>query len=220
VSLPLRASGRPVGELSISGEVEPLLAFEPRVISLNLQFGEKRNAEARLRGFRAKVARLSHAGAPPPGVELRVLPGDSERGEGVAMDVLGETVGTHAGTLHFVTGLEDPRDVFLPFAVKVVGTLMVSPTNPVLDLSTPGPKRAVLHVTSAQPGFSISRATILEGPFTASVRRVNGGFEIEIGVAEAKLSPGVSGVNGRLRITSNDRTEGTKDVPLLAVGKP
>ncbi len=220
VSLPLRAGGRALGELSLSAEVEPLLAFEPRIVSVMVPFGEKRTTTVRLRGTRAKAAHLSPADAPSPGFEFRVLPGDADQGEVIEILVAGKAVGTQAGTLHFATGLDEPREVSLPFAVKVVGTLAVSPTNPVLDLSAPGPKRAVLSVTSAQPGFSVSRVTILEGPFTASLRRVNGGFEVEVGVVEAKLSAAMRGVNGGLRITSNDRTEPTRDVPLFAVGKP
>ena len=220
VSLPLRANGRPVGELSLSAQVEPLLAFERSVIDLTMPFGEERTTEVRLHGKHAKLARLTPIGAPLPSVDVRVLPGDAGRGEGVAIHAKGKTVGTHVGSLRFGTRREQPREVSLPYVVKVVGTLTVSPTNPVLDLSAPGPRRALLRVTSTQPGFAVSRASVLEGPFTASVRRVNGGFEVEIGVADAKLPPGARGVNGRVQITSNDRTERIKEVPLLAIGNP
>jgi hypothetical protein len=219
VSLPLRVSGRPVGELSISAKVEPLLAFAPSRFHLALGFGEKRNLEIRLQGKQATAARLSLVGVPPPGVEVRVLPRSSDERAGVEIRAVGEIAGTHAGSMRFSTGLERPPEVSLGYTLKVESTLAVSPTNPVVDLYAPGPKRAVLRVTSTQPGFSISRAEILEGPFTASVRRVKGGFEVEIGVVEEKLSPRMSGVNGRLLITSNDRTEGKKEVPLLAIGK-
>jgi hypothetical protein len=35
----------------------------------------------------------------------------------------------------------------------------------------------------------------------------------------ARLPPGQRGAAGKLRLVTNDRTEGERDVPLLALGK-
>jgi hypothetical protein len=220
VSLPLRANDRPAGELSVEAEVEPLLAFDRAVVELAPPFGEERSAEVRLRGTRAKEARLSPAAAPPPSVTASVLPGDAGMGEGVRVVARGDAVGTHVGSLRYATGLAEPREVSLSYVVKVTGTLEVSPTNPVLELGGKGPHRVVVKVTSTQPGFVVSRAEVLEGPFTARVRRAEGGFDVEVTALESKLLPGARGVNGRLRIVSNDRTEGAKEVPLFGLGAP
>jgi hypothetical protein len=94
----------------------------------------------------------------------------------------------------------------------------VTPTNPVLDLGALGPRQAVVKVTSTQTGFVVTRAEVLEGPFAASVRRAGDGYEIEVTVIETKLSATARGVNGRLRIHSNDRTERAKEIPLFMLG--
>lgn len=219
VSLPLRANGRPAGELSVAAEVEPLLAFDRKVVDLTMPFGEERGAEVRLRGTRANDARLSLAAPPPATLEARVLP-DESASHGVALRARGSAVGTRVGSLRFTTGLPEPREVSLSYVVKVTGTLSVSPTNPILELGGSGPKRTVVKVTSTQPDFVVSRAEVLEGPFTARVRRADGGYEIEVSAVEAKLPAGASGVTGRLRIVSNDRTEGTKELPLFGLGQP
>jgi hypothetical protein len=220
VSLPLRANERPAGELSLEAEVEPLLAFERSVVDLTLPFGDERSVEVRLLGTRAKEARLAPAAAPPPSMTASVLAGDAQRSEGVRVLARGDAVGTHVGSLRYATGLAQPREVSLSYVVKVTGTLAVLPTNPVLELGGKGPHRVVIKVTSTQPGFVVSRAEVLEGPFTARVRRAEGGFDVEVTAVESKLPPGARGVNGRLRIVSNDRTEGTKEVPLFGLGVP
>jgi hypothetical protein len=218
VSLPLRANGHPAGELSIRAEVEPLLAFDRPLVDLKLPFGEERSAEVRLRGKHAARARLELAAPPPPGLEATVLPDGAGKSHGVTVRARGKSVGMHVGSLRFATGLAEPREVSLSYAVKVTGTLTVSPTNPVLELGGPGPKRTVVTVTSAQPDFAVTRVEVLEGPFRASVRRGNGGYAVEIVAVETELVPGARGVRGRVRVHSNDRTERTKEIPLLALG--
>jgi len=104
--------------------------------------------------------------------------------------------------------------------VKVTGTLAASPTNPVLDLASPDGARAVVTVTSEQAGFEVERVEVLDGPFSTRVRRDGPAFRVEVTVVEAKLAPDASGVNGRIRIVSNDRTEPSKILPLFALGRP
>jgi hypothetical protein len=220
VSLPLRANGRPAGELSLRAEVEPLLVFDRAVVELKLPFGEERSDEVRLRGKLASEARLTLAAPPPPSLAATVLSGDAQKGQGVTVRARGKSVGTHVGSLRFATGVAEPREVSLSYIVKVMGTLTVSPTNPVLELGVPGPKRVVVKVRSTQPGFAVTRAEVLEGPFRTSIRHGNDGYDVEIVALEAKLVPGQRGASGRVRIHSNDRTEGAKDIPVLAIGAP
>jgi hypothetical protein len=77
-----------------------------------------------------------------------------------------------------------------------------------------------VKVKSLQPGFKVTSAEVVEGPFTASARRAGKDYEVEVLFAIEKLRHGVRGVNGRLRIHSNDRTEPTKELPLFALGRP
>jgi hypothetical protein len=220
VSLPLRANGRPAGELSMRADVEPLLVFDRGVVELKLPFGEERSDEVRLRGKFATEARLTLAAPPPPGLEATVLSGDTAKSQGVTVRARGKSVGTHVGSLRFATGLADPREVSLSYIVKVTGTLTVSPTNPVLELGVPGPKRVLVKVTSTQPGFVVTRAEVLDGPFSTSIRRGNDGYDVEIVAVDTKLVPGQHGMSGRVRIHSNDKTETVKDIPVLAIGTP
>jgi hypothetical protein len=220
VSLPLRANGRPAGELSLVATVEPLVAFDRALLDMNVAFGEAGETVARLRGKLARSARLSLASAPPPGMDVRVLPAADGGTQGTLLRLSRPAAGVHAGTLRFLTGLAEPEVVELPYSVRVTGTLVVSPTNPVLDLAAPGGARAIVRVTSAQPGFEVERAEVLEGPFSAHVRQEGAAFAVELSLVVAKFPPGAHGVNGRVRIVSNDRTEPMREIPLFALGTP
>jgi hypothetical protein len=129
-------------------------------------------------------------------------------------------VGVHAGTLRFESGLPDPATLELPYSVKVTGTLVVSPTNPVLDLAASGGTRVIIAVTSTQPGFRVERAEVVEGPFSVRVRKTDVGYAVEASVVTSKFVEGARGANGRIRIVSNDRTEPNKEVSLFALGSP
>jgi hypothetical protein len=220
VSLPLRANGRPAGELSLAAEVEPRLAFDRALLEMNVPFGRTREAGARLRGKLARSARLTLASAAPSGMDVEVLPSVGGETEGAMLRLKSAVVGVHAGTLRFDTGLTDPAAIELPYSVRVTGTLAVSPTNPVLDLAAASGPRTLVTVTSTQPGFRVERAEVVEGPFSARVQKARDGYVVEVSVVVAKFPAGSHGANGRLRILSNDRTEPNKELPLFALGKP
>ncbi|HEX6277075.1 MAG TPA: DUF1573 domain-containing protein [Polyangiaceae bacterium] len=218
VALPIRANGRLVGELSLAAEVEPLLVFDRALLEFDVPFGAAQDAKAELRGKLARAARLTLAGELPRGMVASVQAGGA--GQALAVQARGVVVGTHVGNLRFFTGLAEPKEIALPYVVKVTGTLTVSPTNPVLDLGAPGGTRAIVTVTSSQPGFRVLRAHVLEGPFVARVRRRDASFEVEVSVVPSALVPGARAANGRLQISSNDRTESVKELPLFALGRP
>jgi hypothetical protein len=220
VSLPFRANGLPAGELTLTASVEPLAAFDRAVVDLTFPFGEERRAEVRLRGTLAKKVQLTPVAPAPPGLEMKVLPAEAGKSEGVALRATGNTVGTHVGSLRFATGLPMPSEIAFSYVVKVFGTLEVAPTNPVLDLAAPGGTRSTLHVKSTQPGFQVTGAEVMDGPFATKIRRAGTGYEVEVTFVLEKLHPGTRGVNGRIKILSNDRTEPRKEVPLFALGRP
>jgi hypothetical protein len=220
VSLPLRANGRPAGELALTAEIEPLLAFDRALLELGVPFGQGGESEARLRGRLARSARLTLAGAPPPGMDVSILPATRDGAQGAKLALKEPPVGVHAGSLRFHTALEAPVTLELPYSVKVTGTLTVSPTNPVLDLAAPAGTRAIVAVTSTQPGFRVERAEVLEGPFSTRVRNEAGGAAIEVSLVAAKFPEGARGANGRIRIVSNDRTEPNRELSLFALGRP
>jgi hypothetical protein len=220
VSLPLRANARPAGELTVAAEVEPLLVFDRALIEMNVPFGQAHETSARLGGKLARSARLTLASAAPSGMDVQVLPSADGGTEGAVLRLERPAVGVHAGTLRFHTALAEPAAIELPYSVKVTGTLTISPTNPVLDLAAPGGTRSVITVTSTQPGFRVERAEVLEGPFAVYVRNEPEGAAVEVSIVPTKLREGSRGVNGRIRIASNDRTEPNKEVSLFALGQP
>jgi hypothetical protein len=222
VALPLRASGQAAGELALTAEVEPLVAFDRALLEVNVPFGTSGFAEARLRGVRAAAAHLDLVPlAPlPQGLAATVLPATDGGSHGVTLRVSHAAAGTHAGSLRFATGLAEPKAIELGYLVKVASTLAISPTNPVLDFGTPAGAGTIVRVTSQTTDFRVERVEVAEGPFDARLRRHDDAYAIEVSIDTAKLRGGMRGVNGRLLILSNDRAEPRKEVPLFALRSP
>ena len=127
----------------------------------------------------------------------------------------------HAGNITVTTGLARPKEIAIPYACKVAGTLEVSPTNPYFNLKLPGPKLVSIEVRSAQPGFQVHGARVLEGPFAASVEGPVGDnlFRVQVRVLEERVADDSRASQGKLLILSNDRTEPKKEIPLFGFGK-
>jgi hypothetical protein len=219
VSLPLRANGRAAGELALTAEVEPLLAFDRPMLYLTVPFGSNGTGEARLRGKLAPRASLVLNASLPPGIEASVLPAVEGKHAGVLVRARRAPVGTHTGSLGLHTGLAEPSSIDLAYWVTVTGTLTVSPTNPVLDTPASEDGRVTVTVESSQRGFRVQRADVLDGPFRARVRRDGTRFAVDVTVVEGRFPDRARGANGRLLIVSNDRTEPRKEVPLFALAK-
>jgi hypothetical protein len=218
VSLPLRANGGPAGELVLVGEVEPLLAFDHSLLEVQVPFGARGFAQARLRGARASAARLVPLTALPEGAVVTVLAPADGQSQGVALHVTTVAAGTHAGSLRFATGLAEPKQVELPYLIKIASTLAISPTNPVLDLRAGAGAQTTLRVSSQRPAFRVQRVEVLDGPFSARFRQDGDAYAVEVSIVPAKIAAGAHGANGRLLIVSNDRAEPRKEVPLFALG--
>jgi hypothetical protein len=127
----------------------------------------------------------------------------------------------HTGNLIVSTGLARPKEIAMPYACKVAGTLEISPTNPYFNLKLPGPKLVSIEVRSSQPGFAVRGARVLEGPFAASVQGPlsDNAFRIQVRVLEDRVIDDSRGTLGKLMVFSNDRTEPQKEIPLFGFGK-
>jgi hypothetical protein len=141
--------------------------------------------------------------------------------QGFRIRCKGKKAGTHSGNLVISTGLAQLKEIAMPYACKVAGTLEVSPTNPYFNLKISGPKVVSIEVRSTQPGFEVRGARVTEGPFRASVegRISDNAFRVQVKVLEDRLTDGNRGSLGKLVILSNDRTEPEKEIPLFGFGK-
>jgi hypothetical protein len=205
---------------------EPLLAFSSRTVDLTMAFGETASQEVRLVGKLAGAASLRVVTVNPPGPDVAILSAEADKPAGVRVSDVGRRVGYEAGQVTFATGVDDPKELTLLYSRKVPGNLTVDPTNPYLDLRAPEPG-VVVRVTSSRKDFQLTRAEILDGPFSARVERApSGGYAVHVTPAksagrEGQGEPGPDsqrGFLGKLRLVSNDPAEPNKDLPLFALG--
>lgn len=202
--------------------VTPLLAFDAQVVTLEMPFGEERSQEVHLVGIwldRAAVRLKASAVGEDSSVERLSAPTGATRGFRIRCK--GKKVGVHSGNLVVSTGLPDPKEIAMPYACKVPGTLEVSPTNPYFNLKIPGPKVVSVEVRSSQPGFQVRGVRVLEGPFAASVEGPlpDKSFRVQVKVIEEQVKQETRGSLGKLMVLSNDRTEPEKEIPLFGFGK-
>jgi len=201
------------------------VAFERDVLALTLAYGTRASASIPVVGPRAAAAHLVPRPATHPSVRARVLTPDAV----IAVDVTaareqhGLPVGMHVGNIVVDTGLPEVPTLTLPYSIRVTGTLEVSPTNPHFNLRDPAAHARTIVVRSRAaepPAFVVREARVLAGPFTATVEKAGPGlFHVQVRVNAAAVPADERGVLGRLVILSNDPTEPSKEIPLLALGR-
>ena len=208
--------------IELVANVTPLLAFDAQVIDLKMPFGEERSQEIHLVGALLDQAtiKLKRSGlAEDSSVDFP----SRQPGSPAILHVRchGKKPGMHAGNLIVSTGLARPKEIAMPYACKVEGTLDVSPTNPYFNLKLSGPKVVSIEVRSSQPGFHVRGARVLEGPFAASVEGPlsDNVFHVVVRVLEHRVADESRGSLGKVLILSNDRTEPEKEIPLFGFGK-
>jgi hypothetical protein len=224
VTLALRskADSATLALVDLTGNVTPLLAFDTPLVDLRLPFGEERTADVRLRGVLAGEVKLSWRDAGDAGFTIASLPATGSAPQGLRLTVKGRTVGTHVGNIVAKTNLARPRELSLPYSCEVVGTLEVNPSTPYFDFRVPGAQVREVIVHSTQPGFAVRAVGIVDGPFTASFApgAVAGEYRVTVTARTERISGDARGTLGRLVISSNDRTEPKKELPLFAFGAP
>jgi hypothetical protein len=208
--------------IQLVADVTPLLAFDAAVVNLTMPFGEQRWQEVRLVGTLLDQAtiKLKKSGlAEDSSVDFPLRKPDAPAILHVRCH--GQKAGMHAGNIVVTTGLARPKEIAIPYACKVAGTLEVSPTNPYFNLKLPGPKLVSIEVRSSQPGFQVHGVRVLEGPFAASVEGPVGenAFRVQVRVLEDRVPDESRASLGKVLILSNDRTEPKKEIPLFGFGK-
>lgn len=211
---------RPVVTLELRAALEPALAFDTTLVELAPEPGATATQAVRLRGFRVREASLSVLELDLPEVEATVLPAAGSAPPGLTIACRGGHVGNRVGRVRVATGLAEPAELSLGLGCRVAGNLTVTPDTPYLNLREPPPRERWLTVTSRRPDFALTGATVLEGPFVASVEPgpAGGARRVRLRVDDAALPPGARAVRGRLRLLTNDPLEPHKEVPLFALG--
>ena len=199
----------------------PPLGFAPQSAAFEIPFGGEVTEDFRLTGVVDTSSVLSVASGGDRDLRIEALPGEGALNPGLRIHAVGREVGLRVGTLIVTTGSPAPRQVPLLFSLRVRGTLRIVPTNPLIDLSTPGTKGTLIDVASAQPDFAVVAAEIEAGPFAASLEPATprGTFRIRVTALTEQIGSGARGAVGTLVIRSNDAAEPRKEVPLLAFGR-
>ena len=207
--------------LDLAATVMPILAFDTTSLALEMPFGQERTAEVRLTGTHAKSATVKLKSDVIADVAIEALPAKESKTPGFAIHCKGHKPGLNSGNLVVTTDLERPRELALPYACKVIGTLEVNPTNPFFNLKVSGSKSVYVLVRSAQRDFQVHAVYVAEGPFAAGFERASDGdyFRIKVTVIDGQIDDEPRGVNGKLVIVSNDRTEPRKEIPLFGMGR-
>ena len=207
--------------LDLVANVTPILAFDTTNVDLKMPFGEERIQEVRLRGAMLGKARIKLVSPNIPDVDIEPLPASSGKERGFRVHCKGRKPGMNVSNLIIATGLERPKEVAIPYACKVTGTLEVSPTNPYFNLKVSGPKYLFVQVRSSQPGFEVQAVHVTDGPFAASFEHAPEGdfFRVKVTVLDDHIEDDTRGVTGKLVIVSNDRTEPQKELPLFGLGQ-
>jgi hypothetical protein len=211
----------PTASLQLVAEVEPLLAFDAPAVELAMPFGEERTREVHLVGVLAEQARPRLDEKPAPDTEIVALPSAPGQPRGYRVRCLGRKVGSNAGNLVVTTGLDRPRQVAIPYACKVKGTLEVSPTNPFFNLKVSGDKAVRITVRSTQTDFQVQSVRVTDGPFAARFEHAedDATYRIDVRVLDDRIEDEARTAMGTLLIVSNDRTEPRKEVPLFGSGR-
>lgn len=203
--------------IEIVGTVRPRLAFDTAAVNLTMPFGESRSVDVRVVGALASKARLRLRDPVPESIDVDPLPASDSQPEGIRIRCKGDKAGNPVGHLIALTGVEQPAEIGVSWACKVVGTLSVSPTTLYFNFSEPGPKVRFVDVTSSQPGFEILSVSIREGPFSASIEPGDSP-RVKVTVVEAGMDPETRGAVGTLVMLSTDRSEPRKEIAITGLG--
>ncbi len=211
----------PVVTLRLVADVTPLLAFDMPSVQLQMPFGEERTAEVRLVGALLDKAHIRLKSSPPPDVDVVPSSPEPNRVRSYRVHCRGHLVGTNSGNIIIATGLERPKEVAIPVACIVTGTLKLAPTNPYFNLKISGDRAVRITARSSQPNFEIHAVHITDGPFAARFEHAedDNAYHIDVTVVKDRIDDEARSAAGTLLIVSNDRTEPEKKVPLFASGR-
>jgi hypothetical protein len=201
--------------LELRATIDPLVAFDTTLVTLETMPGRPISRVVRLVGPLASRARLEvkDVGS-AAGVRAHVLPGADGRGPGLELALSSGQAGERADRVLVATGLDRPGALTLPYLARVKSGIEVEPARPYFNLHDPAGRSLMLSVRGSRPGFRVHRAEVVSGPFKAAVE----GTGVRVEVDEVRLPPGERGVLGTLVMVTNDPAETRKEIQLFAMG--
>jgi hypothetical protein len=201
--------------LELGASIQPALAFEPALATVETQPGQRATRIVRVAGWAAGQAtlRVTDSGR-AKGLVARGLPAGDPRGPGIALELDGRTVGEWSDRVVVATGIEGRPPLSLPYTARVESAIAVEPMKPYFNLRDPDGRSRTLAVTSRRPGFRLLGAKVVSGPFRAAIE----GGRVRVTVEETGIPPGQRGSMGTLRIATNDAHEPHKEIQLFAFG--
>lgn len=215
------AQGTVLATLPIVGKIEPAIGFDTAYVDLRPEFGQTSSIDVHLTGKDAATSSARVASTGGDTVTADAIVADAGHVEGFRLSCKGQAVGMHAGSLVVHTGLAVQPTLTLSWGCRVPATLEVEPSNPYFNLRSSGDRATQIVVRSRQPGFRVSSARIVEGPFHATLERPNsdGSRTITVRVRNDAIPDEARAATGKLLIESNDEREPRREVPLFGFGK-
>ena len=230
ITVDSNATDQPHATITLSANVERLLAFESGYIRVATDWGVPHTERVWLAGkllgeATPKVLKLeSHrrVDAPieedPMLSELSARPIEEEAGgttrKGLELSLKGRRVGSGSGKATIDTGLPRPAQLELNLTWAVASTLSVDPES----LSFAAGQERILRVWSKKPNFKLSQVRVLDGPFVATLEKPESPAVFKVKVTWNGSPPAER--SGKLQLISNDPAEPKRLVELRIVQAP
>jgi hypothetical protein len=207
--------------LQIKGRIEPAIGFDTAYVDLRPEFGDTASVDVHLVGRRSATAAPNVTSTGGDVVTATALAADGGHVRGFRLSCKGTRVGMHAGSMMVDTGVTAQPTLTLSWGCRVPATLDVEPATPYFNLRASGDRATRIMVRSAQPGFVVKSARVVEGPFRATVERptADGSTPITLRVQNDQIPTEARAATGKLLIESNDQREPRKEVLLFGFGK-
>jgi hypothetical protein len=240
ITVDSNAAGQAHATLTLTANVERLLAFESGYVRVATEYGVPRVEKVWLTGkllaeATPRVLKLESQSRPDtPAAKdkdpilnvLSVRPFEEQAGgtvkKGLELKLKGDKVSSGSGKVTIATGLPKPQQLELHLTWGVTSTLQVEPDHLSFGAGQGEGQERVLRVWSKKPSFRLLQVRVLDGPFAAAIEKPESLAVFKVKVTWNRPPPGKhaeTGV-GKLQLVSNDPAEPKKLVELRIANMP
>jgi hypothetical protein len=198
--------------LELIANVRAALALDPSIALLHVPFGETVTKDVRLVGALAASANPVFSAPSDDAIAAQWVPSASP--SAIRLTAHGARLGFYSGAIVVTTGLPSPSSITLPYSLQVESTLTVFPQTIYLDPLTPARSSLLVEVASSQAGFAVKSVAIKDGPFVATIEKSGASWMLRVSIGDHKAADTGTHTTGTLVISSNDRAEPEKEVPI------